>query len=321
MVGQTFINLLEEIHFPLNELRPFASSASKGKIIRSREHDWVVQELEPGCFKGLDLVFFSSGDDISLQWAPKAVEDGAHVVDNSAAFRMHEKFRLVVPEVNGHGLEKVSGPEVIANPNCSTIQLVQVLKPLLDAFDISAVKVATYQAVSGAGQDAFDELIDQVKDLSRMETPKVFPHPIAYNCIPQIGSFDDEGYSSEENKIVRETKKILERANLKVSAMTVRVPVLNSHSEAAWITLGKVVTKTELVNILKKAPGIIIQDEAKKSVYPTPAEVSGHDEVYVGRIHQDREDPYTWLMWIVADNLRKGAATNGINIAKKLLRI
>lgn len=322
MVGTAFMNLLDERQFPLKELRPFASENSQGKKIKVQHREWPVRILEAGCFEGLDLVFFSSGDDISKEWAPKAAAAGAYAVDNSAAFRMDPNTPLVVPEVNGHVLRKADGPCVIANPNCSTIQLVVALKPLADRFGLEEVRVSTYQAVSGAGQAAYDELIGQVQDYRNPEpTPKNFPHPIIFNVIPQIGSFDDNGFCSEEVKIMKETRKILEMPKLKVSAFTVRVPALNAHSEAVWFTLGREASLAEVRQAIATFPGLVLQDEPRQSSYPMPRDVSGEDPVYVGRIHRDPEDPRLWMMWVVSDNIRKGAALNGIQIAERIFDI
>jgi aspartate-semialdehyde dehydrogenase len=322
MVGQTFMNLLEERKFPLAELRPFASENSLGKKLHVQGQDWDVQVLKPHCFDGLDLVFFSSGDEISQEWAPQAVASGAFAVDNSAAFRMVDGISLVVPEVNGHLSKPGIKPQIIANPNCSTIQLVVALKPLADKFGLEAVRVATYQAVSGGGLPAYEELLDQVADYKNPEPQaKVFPHPILFNLIPQIGSFGDHGFSSEEVKIMKETKKILGLPDIKTSAFTVRVPVLNSHSEAVWVTLKESVQREQVVEALRMGEGLVLIDEPKDAKYPTPRNVSGEDPVYVGRVHQDMDDPQTWLMWVVSDNIRKGAALNGIQIAERIFDI
>jgi len=322
MVGQTFMNILEERKFPMAELRPFASDASAGKKIHVQGQDWTVQTLKPDCFDGLDLVFFSSGDDISKEWAPQAAKAGAFAIDNSAAFRMDPTVHLVVPEVNGHLVNSQSKPQVIANPNCSTIQLVVALKPLADKFGLEEVRVSSYQAVSGAGLAGYDELLAQTEDYKNPE-PKhtAFPHPILFNCIPQIGSFNDEGFCSEEVKIMKETRKILGLPELKVSAFTVRVPALNAHSESVWVTLKQKTERANIVETMKNFDGLVVQDETQKSVYPTPRNVSGEDPVYVGRIHRDPENPYMWLMWVVSDNIRKGAALNGLQIAEHIFDI
>lgn len=319
MVGQTFMNILEEQKFPLEELRPFASENSLGKKIKIQGKEWACQVLKPNCFDGLDLVFFSSGDDISKEWAPQAVKSGAFAVDNSAAFRMDPNTHLVVPEVNGDLVAGSDRPQVIANPNCSTIQLVVALKPLANKYGLREVRVSSYQAVSGAGAPAYDELIAQVQDMKN-PNPKSqnFPHPIAFNLIPQIGSFNDDGYCSEEVKIMKETRKILRMDQLKVSAFTVRVPVLNAHSETVWVELDQEITKEQFVATMSDFPGLVLQDDPKKSVYPMPRDVSGKDPVYVGRIHRDTENKKLWLMWVVSDNIRKGAALNGVQIAHLL---
>lgn len=323
MVGQSFMATLEQRQFPVAELRPFASENSLGKSIRLQGKAYPIQVLKPGCFDGLDLVFFSSGDDISKEWAPQAVKSGAWAVDNSAAFRMDENVSLVVPEVNGDLLDGEKKPRIIANPNCSTIQLVVALNPLHKKFGIERVHVASYQAVSGAGQPAYDELLNQVTGYKTDPHPKAqnFPHPIVFNCIPQIGSFNDLGFSSEEMKVMKETRKIMRAPDISVSAFTVRVPVLNAHAEVAWVRLKSKASREEILEVWKSAEGLVIQDDPKGSVYPMQRTASGQDPVYVGRLHQDLDDPQTWLMWIVADNIRKGAALNGIQIADRIFDI
>lgn len=318
MVGKSFMETLEQRKFPVAELRPFASEASLGKEISLNGKSYPIQVLHEGCFKGLDLVFFSSGDDISKQWAPLAVKDGAWAVDNSAAFRMDANTHLVVPEVNGDLLSLTSGPQVIANPNCSTIQLVVALKPLHDKFGVHAVRVASYQAVSGAGQAGYDELHGQVRSQLQGQEVKAqaFAHPIAFNCVPEIGSFNDFGFTSEEMKVMNETRKIMRAPEMYVSAFTVRVPVSNSHAEAVWVTLDKEISRHDLIAAMKSFDGLVVQEEPRQ--YTTQREVSGKDPVFVGRIHQDLADKKTWLMWVVSDNVRKGAALNGIQIAEVL---
>lgn len=321
MVGQVFMSLIEERKFPLSELRPFASETSLGKKIKCQNQEWTCQVLKPKCFDGLDIVFFSSGDDISKEWAPEAVKSGAYAIDNSAAFRMSPEHALVVPEVNGDLVEKMNYPQVIANPNCSTIQLVVALKPLQEKFGIEEVRVSSYQAASGAGLAAYEELLAQAQDYKNPNPKPVnFVHPILFNVIPQIGSFDDEGFTSEEKKIQNETKKILRQPTMKVSAFAVRVPVLNAHSESVWVTLNKDVSREDILKTMSSEAGLVIQDEPKKSVYPMPRDVSGKDPVYVGRIHRDPENKRMWLMWVVSDNIKKGAALNGIQIADLLIQ-
>ncbi len=320
MVGECFLTMLEERSFAFSDLKLFASDKSAGQTRTVSGREFPVTSLKSGAFKDLDLVFFSSGDDVSLEWAPKAVEAGAFAIDNSAAFRMHPDTALVVPEVNPEDLPPKELPAIIANPNCSTIQLVMALKPLRDEFGVKEVRVATYQSVSGAGRPAQDELVEQTRMLvngGKESPPKSFPYPIAFNCIPQIGSFGEDGFCSEERKIRLETRKILNLPHLRISAWTVRVPSMNAHSEAAWITLEKVASRDEVVAALRAMPGVVVMDD-DQGKYPLARTASGNDPVYIGRIHQDPDDPRTWLMWIVSDNLRKGAALNGIQIAEKI---
>lgn len=325
VVGETFLNLIDEREFPFGELRLFASENSLGQTRKCADQEFPVQTLTEGCFNGLDLVFFSSGDDISQEWAPKAVAAGAYAVDNSAAFRMDSKFPLIVPEVNGDLLPKASatsndGATIIANPNCSTIQLVVALAPLAKKYGLKSVRVASYQSVSGAGRNGIEELLTTTRvALEGEEITKsaTFPAPIAFNCIPQIGRIGEDGFCTEETKIMKETAKILRLPSLPVSAFTVRVPTLNSHAEAVWATLEKNVTSlNEITGTLAGAPGVELVDESPG--YPMQTSASGQDPVYVGRVHRDHADPNTWLMWVVSDNLRKGAALNGIQIAEHI---
>lgn len=318
LVGETFLQLLTDRSTSIQELRLYASESSTGQTRSCQGKSYPVYPLSKGCFKGLDLVFFSAGDDISLQWAPLAQEDGAFAVDNSAAFRMSPEHLLIVPEVNGH-LLKNARPQIIANPNCSTIQLVVATKPLLK-LGLKKVKVATYQAVSGAGRPALKEMADQLEAMRSGQelSAHVFPHVIAGNCIPQIGSFDASGFCSEETKIINETKKILGTPDLKVSAFTVRIPAENAHSEAVWFEFASPVAKSDIEQALKEMTGLSYVAQQNPSDYPTARMASGKNEVYIGRLHQDKDDPTTWLSWIVADNLKKGAALNGLQIAELL---
>lgn len=320
MVGQSFMQTLQDKKFPVAELRPFASENSLGKSVELFGQTYPCQILKDGCFDGLDLVFFSSGDSISQEWAPKAAAAGAWAVDNSAAFRMDDRYPLMVPEVNADLLSSFKKPTIIANPNCSTIQLVVALNPLYKEFGIEAVRVASYQAVSGAGQPGVDDLQGQIEAhaTGKPLQAKNFKHEILSNCIPEIGSLGHDGYFTEELKVIKETRKILRAPEIKVSAFCVRVPVMNSHAEAVWVTLKKKIERADLVRCLENAPGVIVQDDPAKSVYPLQAKASGQDPVYVGRIHRDLDDPMTWLMWVVSDNVRKGAALNGIQIAQKI---
>lgn len=324
LVGEAFLQLLNERRFPLGNLKLFASDRSRGTKIDFFGKTYEVQSLTEKSFDGLDLVFFSSGDDISKEWAPRAVHAGAFAIDNSAAFRMNPETLLVVPEVNGRLLPKAGKPALIANPNCSTIQLAVTLAPLASDFGVESVHVASYQSVSGAGRAGQDELERQLHSLLHDQTPptpQTFPHPIAFNCIPQIGAFNAQGFSSEEMKIRQESRKILGLDDLRVSAFTVRVPSWNGHSEAVWVRLKKELTREEVLTSLKKQPGLTVEDVPDQAIYPTAVRWSGRDGVAVGRIHQDLEDRQTWLMWIVSDNLRKGAALNGIQIAERIFDI
>lgn len=316
MVGETFLELLEERKTPITELRLFASEQSLGKKVPWRGQEIPLAVLTPGCFKGLDVVFFSSGDNISKEWAPQAAKDGAYAIDNSAAFRMDAGTALVVPEINMAHIKNKSA-QVIANPNCSTIQLVMALQPL-KKFGLESVHVASYQSVSGAGKEAMMDLTMQTEQ--HIETGKALPgknfiKPIAFDCQPAIGGIDADGFSSEENKIVAETKKILDLPQLKVSAFTVRVPTYISHCEAVWVTLKESCTREQFVSALK-VPGVVVDDSLDG--FPSVHTVKGKDDTYVSKIRQSRDFPNTWMMWVVADNIRRGAASNGLFIAEKL---
>ncbi len=327
VVGETFIELLQERKFPVGDLKLFASDASLGmtRVLNSKEYP--ITTLKENCFDSLDIVFFSAGEGISQKWAPLAVASGAYAVDNSSAFRMNDDYPLVVPEVNGDLLSQLSKPTIIANPNCSTIQLVVALAPLQKKFGVEAVRVASYQSVSGAGRDGMSELLDSTsQEMARQKANgdrvvggKIFPKNIAFNSIPQIGDFDDSGFCGEEKKIIFETKKILREHELKVSAFTVRVPTLNSHAEAVWVTLKKKdASQAEVEECLKLGEGLELISLASTERYPTQSFTSGKDAVYVGRVHPEYDSRDTWMMWVVADNLRKGAALNGIQIAEKI---
>lgn len=320
LVGETFLKILEEYQTPVSELRLFASEQSLGKKIPFRGKEIAVQTLTPHCFKGLDVVFFSSGDPISLEWAPKAVADGAFAIDNSAAFRMDPQTALVVPEVNFQHVTNPKKPQIIANPNCSTIQMIlplEALKPL----GLVSVRVASYQSVSGAGKEAIEDLKVQSQAVLNNQSPqpgKNFVRPIAFDCHPIIGSLDDDGFCSEENKIVAETKKILSLPELKVSAFTVRVPTLNSHAEAVWLEVQKPTSPQEIYSLLKAFKGITVIEDKKD--FSSLSVVTNKDDVFVSRLKKVRDFANTWQMWVVADNIRRGAATNGLLIAQKLFQ-
>ncbi len=319
-VGQEMIEILEERKFPVGELRPLASERSEGKTISFKGKDIKVKRLTKDSFKGVDIAFFSAGASRSLEFAPIAVKEGAVVVDNSSAFRMDPSVPLVVPEVNRHAIFKHRG--IIANPNCSTIQMVVVLKPLHDAVRIKRVVVTTFQSVSGTGLKAMDELLEQTRSILSFKDVecKVYPYQIAFNLLPHIDSFLDNSYTKEEMKMVNETRKIIEDDTIRVTATTVRVPAFRCHSESVNIETEKKISASEARAILSTASGIIVYDDPKRNIYPLPIDVTGKDEVYVGRIREDESIPNGLNLWIVADNLRKGAAFNAVQIAEELIR-
>jgi len=318
-VGQTMLRVLEERDFPVNKVLPLASARSNGRTVSFKGENLKVQEATPASFEGIDIALFSAGKTVSQELVPEAVKRGAIVIDNSNAFRMSPDVPLVVPEVNPGDLNKHKG--IIANPNCSTIQMVVVLKPIHDTVKIKRVVVSTYQAVSGTGLEAIEELRQQLMMVLNGEQPKaeVYPYPIAFNVLPHIDVFDDTGYSLEEWKMVNETKKILNDESIAVTATTVRVPVLNGHSESINIETEEKLTADMARELLAKAPGVKVVDEPKSKRYPLPGDVSGCDEVFVGRIREDFSIRNGLNMWVVADNLRKGAALNAVQIAEKMV--
>ena len=318
-VGQTMLKILEERDFPVNRVLPLASARSNGISVSFRGEKLKVLEATPASFNGIDIALFSAGKTVSKELAPEAIKRGAIVIDNSNAFRMSPEVPLVVPEVNPEDIRKHKG--IISNPNCSTIQMVVALKPLHDVARIKRVVVSTYQAVSGTGLEAIEELMEQLKMVLNGEDPKarVYPYPIALNVLPHIDVFDDTGYSQEELKMVNETKKIMNDDNLAITATTVRVPVMNGHSEAVNIETEEKLTAEMAREILSKASGVKVVDDPKSKRYPLPGDVTGSDEVFVGRIREDFSVRNGLNLWIVADNLRKGAALNTIQIAEKMV--
>jgi aspartate-semialdehyde dehydrogenase len=322
-VGEEFLKILESRKFPIKELRLLASKKSAGRKIRFCGTDYTVQELTKNSFQGIKIALFSAGASISKEFVPYAIESGAVCVDNSSAFRMDDDVPLVVPEVNPKDIARHHG--VIANPNCSTIQMVVALKPIHDVARIQRIVVSTYQAVSGAGLKAIDELLketasilDGKKDFQR----KLFPHQIAFNALPQIpqsNAFLPNGYTSEEMKMVNETKKIMGDHSIRVTATTVRIPVIRSHSESVNVETEKKITAAEVKKLLSTAPGVKLVDDLANQLYPLATEAAGRDEVFVGRIREDESVANGINMWIVSDNIRKGAALNAIQIAEKLL--
>jgi aspartate-semialdehyde dehydrogenase len=319
-VGNEMIAILEERNFPVGDLKLFASERSEGKYIEFRGKNTRVNKLTDDSFNGINIALFSAGASRSLDFAPKAVKAGAVVIDNSSAFRMEPNIPLVVPEVNKDAIKKHKG--IIANPNCSTIQMVVALKPIHDAVRIKRIVVSTYQAVSGTGKKAIQELEQQTRDLFSLReiTVSIYPHQIAFNCIPQIDVFLDNGYTKEEMKMVNETRKIMEDDTIRVTATTVRVPVFSAHSESVNIETYKKITADEVRKLLSKAPGVKVVDEPKNSVYPLAIDSAGRDEVFVGRIREDESIDNGINMWIVSDNLRKGAALNAVQIAEILIQ-
>jgi aspartate-semialdehyde dehydrogenase len=319
-VGAEMIEALEERKFPVETLFPLASARSAGGTVVFQGQDVIVEELTKDSFAEIDIALFSAGADVSREYAPIAAKAGAVVIDNSSAWRMDKNVPLVVPEVNPHDVEHHEN--IIANPNCSTIQMVVALKPLHDRVRIKRIVVTTFQAVSGTGKDAMDELMDECRDLLSFRTaePKVYPYQIAFNCLPHIDDFLPSGYTKEEMKMVNETRKIMGDAAIQVTATTVRVPVYVGHSEAVNIETEQKLTANEARAILSTAPGVMLYDDPEHKIYPMPLDVAGKDEVYVGRIREDESIPNGLNLWVVADNLRKGAATNAVQIAELLVR-
>jgi aspartate-semialdehyde dehydrogenase len=319
-VGQTMIRVLEERNFPVGEIRFLASERSEGKELSFKEEKVRVQKLDHDSFDGIDIAIFSAGGDRSLIFAPSAASAGAVVVDNSNAWRMDPEVPLVVPEVNPHAVSGYKAKGIIANPNCSTIQMVVALKPLYDYARIKRIVVSTYQAVSGSGQKAIVELEDQVKSWSEGRTAevRVYPHQIAFNCLPHIDVFLDNGYTREEMKMVNETRKILEDPELQVSATAVRVPVFYSHSEAVNVEFERKISSSKARELLSMAPGIKVVDDLSRNVYPLALDAEGQDLTLVGRIREDISQANGLVLWVVADNIRKGAATNAVQIAELL---
>lgn len=328
-VGQQMIKTLQERNFPVGKLTLLSSARSAGKKVLFNGEEVVVQEATPDSFEGVDIALFSAGGSISKALAPEAVKRGAIVVDNTSAYRMDENVPLVVPEVNEAALHAHNG--IIANPNCSTIQMVAALQPLRETYGLSKVLVSTYQAVSGAGAAAINELKEQAKAILEEKefTPEILPvggdkkhYQIAFNAIPQIDKFQDNGFTFEEMKMINETKKIMSMPELPVAATCVRLPVVTGHSESVYIEIEKDgVTVADVKNLLADAPGIVLQDDPENQVYPMPADCVGKRDVFVGRIRKDLDRDNGFHMWIVSDNLLKGAAWNSVQIAESLIKL
>jgi aspartate-semialdehyde dehydrogenase len=322
LVGEEMIRVLEERQFPVSKLLPLASERSSGKTIEFNGKDWDVQTLSKGSFAGVDVALFSAGGSVSQDFGPIAAAAGAVVIDNSSVFRMEKDVPLVVPEVNPDALQVLPKRRIIANPNCSTIQMVLVLKPIHDAAHIKRVVVSTYQSVSGAGKEAIEELSESTRALFAGQewAPKVFAHRIAFNCLPQIDVFTDSGYTKEEIKMMQETCKIMGDDSIKVSATTVRVPVYYGHGESVNIETVKPLSAEAARQLLSRAPGVVVVDDPAEKLYPLASECAGRDEVFVGRLRSDPTVPHGLNCWIVSDNIRKGAATNAVQIAELLLQ-
>ena len=321
-VGQQMVACLEERNFPVARLVPLASERSVGKTVTFLGKEIPVEMLTKDSFDGVEIALFSAGGGISKEYGPIAAQAGAVVVDNSSAWRMDPEVPLVVPEVNPHDIGLYTQRGIIANPNCSTIQMVVALKPLHDAARIKRVVVSTYQAVSGTGQKAVDELAEQVRALLSCQATKnkVYPHRIAFNVLPHIDVFLPNGYTKEEMKMVNETQKIMGDDSIRVTATTVRVPVFYGHSEAVNIETERKLTVAEARQILAEAPGVKVVDNPAQNEYPMPLDAAGQDLTLVGRIREDFSIPNGLNFWVVADNLRKGAATNAVQIAELLIR-
>jgi aspartate-semialdehyde dehydrogenase len=321
-VGNEMVSILGERKFPVNQLKLLASTRSAGTEVEFRGKQVTVEVLNENSFAGMDIGLFSAGGSVSEKFAPVAGKAGCVVIDNTSAFRMDPQVPLVVPEVNPHAIAQYTQKNIIANPNCSTIQMVVALKPIHDAARIKRIVVSTYQSVSGTGKRAIRELEEQVLAIcSNKEIPRqVYPHQIAFNCLPHIDVFFDNGYTKEELKMVNETKKILEDDSIRVTATTVRVPVFYCHSEAVNIETERKLTAQQVREILSKAPGVVVIDNPKKNEYPLAIDAAGKDETFVGRIREDESIPNGINLWVVSDNIRKGAALNAVQIAEILIQ-
>ncbi|MCI0505377.1 MAG: aspartate-semialdehyde dehydrogenase [Gammaproteobacteria bacterium] len=322
-VGEAMVSILEERNFPVRNLYPLASSRSAGSKIQFKGKNITVQDLATFDFSKTQIGLFSAGGSVSADYAPKAAAAGCVVIDNTAHFRYDDDIPLVVPEVNPHAIAMYKNRGIIANPNCSTIQMLVALKPIYDAVGIERINVATYQAVSGTGKEAIEELAKQTADLLNLKeiTIEVYPKQIAFNALPHIDVFQENGYTKEEMKMVWETKKIFEDAAILVNPTAVRIPVFFGHSEAVHIETRKKITAEKARELLESAPGVKVVDKREPGGYPTPVtEAAGKDPVYVGRIREDISHPRGLDLWVVADNVRKGAALNSIQIAEILAK-
>jgi aspartate-semialdehyde dehydrogenase len=315
LVGTEMLKVLEERNVEFDELYLVASAKSVGQKIKFKGKEYTIIGMEDAVEAAADIAIFSAGGNTSLEWAPKFAAKGTIVIDNSSAWRMDPTKKLVVPEINGHVLE--SEDKIIANPNCSTIQMVVALAPLHNKYKIKRIVVSTYQSVTGTGKDAVQQMMEERQGITN--GMKVYPHKIDMNALPHIDSFLDNGYTKEEMKMVNETRKILGDQTIGVTSTTVRIPTIGGHSEAVNVEFYNDFDLKEVRAILEKAPGVVVQDDVKNNVYPMPINSHGKDDVFVGRIRRDESQPNTLNMWVVSDNLRKGAATNAVQIAEFLM--
>ncbi|MEQ9063772.1 MAG: aspartate-semialdehyde dehydrogenase [Vicingaceae bacterium] len=314
MVGQEMLRVLEASNFPLSRLFPVASESSKGKTVQFKGEKIPIITVAEALLEDVDIALFSAGGEFSLEFAPKFAAKGIRVIDNSSAWRMHENIKLIIPEVNGGALSEKD--MIIANPNCSTIQLVMALWPLHKEFILKRVVVSTYQSITGTGKKAVEQM---QAERSGLISEKVYPHQIDLNCLPHCDSFTENAYTKEEMKLVNESRKIMELPKLRLTATAVRVPVVGGHSESVNVSFEKKVDVDRVKSILSATPGVVVQDDIENNIYPMPVTSKGKDEVFVGRIRMDESEENSLNMWIVSDNLRKGAATNTVQIARLLI--
>jgi aspartate-semialdehyde dehydrogenase len=321
LVGREMLKVVEQRQLPVEQIKALASQRSLGMEVPWNGGGLVVENLDENSFRDVDLALFSAGTDVSLMYAPQAVESGALVIDNSSAWRMKENVPLVVPEVNAEDIREGEG--IIANPNCCAIPLTVVLGPLRAAAGLERVTVSTYQSASGAGKAVMDELQEQMVSIASGGVPEavVYPQPLAGNVIPGGWKLEREGYNDEEIKLAQETRKILHQDDLRIAATCVRVPVPVAHAESVFVETGKMITAADVRTLLGSSPGIIVEDDPAAKIYPTPASVAGKDEVYVGRVRNDLSCSHGLALWIVSDNLRKGAALNAVQIAERALKM
>lgn len=317
VVGQEMLSILDELRFPTASLKLLASEHSTGKSLLFRRKPLAVEQLSPDAFRGIDVALFSAGADVSREFAPIAAKSGAFVIDNSSAFRMASHIPLVVPEVNPHDVLMAKEHRILANPNCSTIQMVVVLSLLRNIAPLRRVVVSSYQSTSGAGKEGVDELLEQMRCVigGRAVRSSVFPHQIAFNCIPQIDDFESDGFTREEHKLMRETEKILHDASIRVLATAVRVPSIRSHALSVAIEFEKEVSVEGATELLRRSSSVVVMDDGDPHKYPTPLHAAHRDPVFVGRMRRDPTVPHGLALWIVADNVRKGAALNAVQIA------